>query len=136
MVENRYDGYNRLSVAALAFTGDAVWEVFVRRRCLALAPARAASASDCLHEASVRYVRAGAQALALQAIRALLTEEELDLVRRARNRKPKYIPRNADIMEYKWATAFEAFVGWLYLMGDDARLGQICEAAAEAIERG
>ena len=54
-----------------------------------------------------------------------LTEEEHDIVRRARNAKTHNIAKNSDIETYKKATAFEALVGFLYLTGQTERLSQI-----------
>ena len=55
----------------------------------------------------------------------LLTEKELDIVRRARNAKTHNIAKNADIETYKKATSFEALVGYLYLIGNFERLNYI-----------
>ena len=39
-------------------------------------------------------------------------------------------------MTYKWATAFEALVGYLYLAGETERLGQVIEEAIAIVEGG
>ncbi|MDR1796027.1 MAG: ribonuclease III [Clostridiales Family XIII bacterium] len=103
----------RLSSAALAFVGDAAYEVFVRER---LARAGLVSA-DRLHHAAVRYVRASAQAKVMRQLLPRLSGEDAAVVRRARNHKPKSMPKNADPVEYKWATAFEALAGWYHMSG-------------------
>ena len=63
-----------------------------------------------------------------------LTEEEAALVRRARNKKSASRPQNADPVLYKWATAFEALIGYLYLTKQEARLRQLVKTAVAQIE--
>ena len=104
----------------LAWLGDAVWELHQRlRRCRQ--PGRSAD----LHRAVVAEVRADAQAAALQRLESagLLTDAELDLVRRGRNRAGRG-PRRGDAAAYGQATGFETMVGWLFLQ-NPSRLGQL-----------
>lgn len=104
----------------LAWLGDAVWELHQRlRRCRH--PGRSAD----LHRAVVEEVRADAQAAALSRLEAagLLTDAELDLVRRGRNRAGRG-PRRGDAAAYGQATGFETMVGWLFLQ-NPSRLGQL-----------
>ena len=56
----------------------------------------------------------------------LLTEEELDIVKRGRNNKKENHPKNTDIITYKLSTGFEALLGDLYLNNKD-RLKEILE---------
>lgn len=56
-----------------------------------------------------------------------LTDTEADIVRRARNAKAKHTAKNADVIEYKYATAFEALVAHLYLTNNNERLNEILE---------
>ena len=122
-----YKNYNSI---ALAFMGDAVFEQFVRERILHGGTVGA----DKMHRAAVRYVKAAAQEQALRAMMQELTEEELSVVRRARNHKITSKPKNADPVTYKMATAFEALVGYLYLSGQKDRLAEIMERAAKTTE--
>ena len=73
--------------------------------------------NDALHKRAVRYVRADGQAKALRAMMrdGFLSEAEEALVRRARNHKSASKPKNADAMDYKYATALEALIGYWYL---------------------
>lgn len=125
-------GVNSINTTALAFIGDAVYEVFIRNRVLL----KYGQNADRLHREAVRYVKADAQAGVVRELTALgfLTEEEESLVRRARNRKSKSKPRGASPMEYKLATAFEALIGYLYKSGETERLEEVLEKAAEIIE--
>ena len=85
------------------------------------------SRPDLMHRVSVSYVKANAQCEAIKRIFVNLTPEEQDLVKRARNHKIATKPKNADAADYKWATAFEALLGYLYLSGQTARLNEIME---------
>lgn len=121
-----------VNTTALAFIGDAVYEVFIRDRVLS----QYGQNADRLHRETVKYVRANAQAEAVKHLagEGFLTAEEEELVRRARNRRTKSKARGAGPMEYKLATAFEALIGYLYLTGDLRRGREIMGRAAEIIE--
>lgn len=127
------------NIADLAFMGDAVYEVYVREHVLKTG----ASHSDVLHRMAVRYVSAEGQSKAVKAMMdADLSEEELALVKRARNhkasssKKTRASHRGSDIMTDKYATAFEALLGQLYLNGDSERLEQLIRRSFEIIEEG
>ena len=62
-----------------------------------------------------------------------LTDEEKDIVRRGRNANPHSTAKNADIIEYKYATGFEALIGWLYLNENTERLHEILNICVEII---
>lgn len=113
--------YLYMNTTALAFLGDAVYEMYVRARLVAAGQIH----GDLLHRAAVKYVRAEGQAAAVKAMLEDLTEEEVGLVKRARNKKITSKPKNADPVVYKWATAFEALIGYLYLSGKKERMEEI-----------
>jgi ribonuclease-3 family protein len=125
----------RTGTAALAYLGDAVYELYVRKYLVDTGAARANS----LHRAAVRFVNAGAQAA---VIRALLDDEtgiapdddERALIRRARNKKSGVKPKNADPMDYKWATAFEALLGYYYLTEQTRKLEEVILFALNRVE--
>ena len=121
-----------MNTTALAFMGDAVYEVYIRKLVMSDGQTRA----DRLHAMAVPYVRAKGQATAVKKMmnEGFLTEEELALVKRARNHKISSKPKNAGPVEYKLATAFEALLGALYLCGEIQRLEEIVKEA-EAIIR-
>ncbi|GAB1476158.1 Mini-ribonuclease 3 [Bacillota bacterium] len=118
-----------MNTTALAFMGDAVYETYVR----AFLVASVKTGADKLHRASVQYVRAEAQAKALKALLDNLSPDELGLVKRARNKRSMTKPKNADPVLYKWATAFEALIGYLYLSGLTERMEEIIRFAMENI---
>ncbi|PSR19508.1 ribonuclease III [filamentous cyanobacterium CCP3] len=100
---------NSLSPVALAYIGDAVYELFVRSTFL-LPPKRIQS----FHQQVVSQVRAERQAQQVQQLMPLLTEAEQDLLRRGRNASSRG-PRRVDSQIYQQSTGFEALVGYLYL---------------------
>ena len=104
----------------LAYIGDAVFELMVRTYILE----RDLSVSQ-LHKASTKYVKAGGQSEIYHLIEAFLTEEEKTIVRRGRNAKSHTSPKNADMIDYKYATGFEALMGYLYITNKSQRLSEI-----------
>ena len=103
----------QLSPLALAFIGDAVFDLLVRGALLEQ-PARP---QNQLHRESAQRVNARAQAGLAKKILPLLDEEEADIFRRGRNAKPGHVPRGFTRGEYALATALEALFGWLWLSG-------------------
>ena len=104
-----------------AYIGDSVYEQFIRMNLVNttnLDPHR-------LHVESIKYVKAKAQAETLSKIYDKLTDEEKDIVRRGRNAEAHHMPKNAEMIDYKYATAFEALIGYLYLTKQDKRLKEI-----------
>jgi ribonuclease-3 family protein len=80
-------------------------------------------------------VRAEAQAAVIKEIKDDLDPKLAALVRRARNHKSATRPKNADPVVYKWATAFEALIGHLYLKEETELMEEIIYRAIEIIER-
>lgn len=109
---------NSLSPVALAYIGDAVYELFVRGMFL-LPPKRI----QVFHQQVVNQVRAEQQAQQVQRLLPLLTEAEQDLLRRGRNASSRG-PRRVDSQIYQQSTGFEALIGYLYLT-DPARLMEL-----------
>ena len=117
---------------ALAYLGDAVWEACVRRRIMQTKSF--GNNADRLHHEGVHYVNAGAQAHMIHGLFDRLSESEQALVKRARNHRTATKAKNADPVDYKWATGFEALLGALELSGQSERLAEIMEASAELVE--
>lgn len=102
----------------LALVGDSVYDLYVRSRLVK----KGGRVKD-IHKNAVRHVNAHAQAMALDRIEEMLTEEEAGVVRRARNAK-QTPTKNADAGDYHKATAIEALLGYLYLTGQTERLNR------------
>lgn len=120
-----------INTTALAYLGDAVYEVAVRKFIMETGQHNA----DRLHQIAIRFVRAEGQAKAMKKLMPELSEEEQSLVRRARNRKITSKPRHTHPVTYKLATAFEAFVGYLYLMEEQERLDWFIDRAITVINQ-
>lgn len=121
---------NQYSPLVLAYIGDTVYEIYIRT----LLVCRGNISVNKLHRQSVQFVRAKAQADTIHRIMENLSGEEKDIVRRGRNARSGTIPKNADIGEYKYATAFECLLGFLYLKKDYNRLVEILEMAVGKAE--
>lgn len=115
---------------ALAYIGDAVYEVAVRQYLLSKANMR----PNHLHRSATGLVSAKAQSRILTGIEEQLTEEERDVVRQGRNAKSGSIPKNADVLEYRHATALECLVGYLYSSGRHERMIQLITQGIEHAE--
>ena len=118
------------SPLVLAYMGDAVYEQFIREYVIRQGLCK----NGLLHKKSIKYVSAKAQCEILKRIEVELTEEELDVVRRGRNSNPHSTAKNADVVEYKYATGFEALVGYLYLSGQKERLEEILNKCVAQIQ--
>ena len=120
-----------INTTALAYLGDAVYEQAVREHLLRTGIEDVHK----LHGMATRFVRASAQALIIKTVFDELSETEQNLVKRARNRKPVTRAKNADPLDYRWATAMEALTGYLYLEGDSSRLEWFLNRAIAIIEQ-
>lgn len=106
-----------------AYVGDCIYELFIRMNLVNstnLNPHK-------LHIESIKYVKAKAQAEILLKIYENLSDEEKEIVRRGRNAQAHHLPKNAELIDYKYATAFESLIGYLYLVKKDKRLKEILD---------
>lgn len=122
---------NKINTTALAYIGDAVYEVYVRKYVLEKDSVNV----NKQNKLAIKFVRAEGQALAIKKMMESLTESEQNLVKRARNKKITSKPQNADPVTYKLATAFEALVGFLYLSGNVERLEEVIDQAMVLIDK-
>lgn len=115
------DAFKEASPIMLAYIGDAIHTLYVRdkvvKRCNLLI-------KD-YHKKSVALCKASAQANVLDKLKGTLTEDESDIIRRARNAKIGHVAKHSDIETYKKATSYEALIGYLYLKGNFKRLKEI-----------
>lgn len=120
---------NQVNTTALAYMGDAVYEQAVREYIIG----KGSYHVNNMHRLATDFVKASAQAGIIKRMFDELTESEQRLVKRARNRRFNTKAKNADPVTYKWATAFEALVGYLYLAEDNERLQWVLERAIEIV---
>lgn len=119
-----------LSPLTLAFTGDAVFSLFVREMLVVDANRPVGK----LHKLSVNWVKAEAQSKGMRAILPLLTEKETEVFKRGRNAHTSHTPKNQSGCDYHYATGFEALVGYLYLKDETERLNFLLNEVIKAIE--
>ena len=119
-----------LSPLTLAFTGDAVFSLFVREMLVCDANRPVGK----LHKLSVNWVKAEAQSKGMRAILPLLTEKETGVFKRGRNAHTSHTPKNQSGCDYHYATGFEALVGYLYLKDETERLTLLLNEVIKAIE--
>ena len=111
----------QLSPLTWAYVGDAVYELYIRTHLINTTNLKPHE----LHIKSIKYVKAKAQAEALQKLEEIFTDEEKDIIRRGRNTKINHTAKNATLQDYMYATAFEALIGYIYLTKQEQRLETI-----------
>lgn len=120
-IKREPEDVNLMSPLTWAYVGDCVYELYIRTKLINetnLKPHK-------LHIETIKYVKAKSQAELLQRIYDDLTEEEKNIVRRGRNAENHHLPKNSNVQEYMYATAFEALIGYLYLTKRFDRLKEI-----------
>ena len=115
-----YGNPEDIGVIQLAWLGDSVWELHQRLKYVHF-PLK----SKELHLSVVNEVKAESQSECLSQIEHLLNVNEIDLIRRARNKTKRY-PKSSDRTIYSRATGFETLIGWLFLK-DPHRLSNLFE---------
>lgn len=114
-----------LSPLTLAFVGDGVYELLVRRNVVE----GGNMPTKKLNARKVELVRASAQAAVYDELEPMLTDREREILRRGRNAHTGSVPKNAQMADYRKATGLEALFGFLYLEGDDTRLQDLFQEA-------
>ena len=112
---------HEISTPALAYLGDCVLELCVRRHLVD----KGLSTSAHLNAAALDFVRASAQAEAMKRLLPHLTEEEAAVFRRGRNLGHSNVPKRATVSEYRSATGMEALFGYLHLLGRTDRIDEL-----------
>lgn len=109
----------------LAYIGDVVYELYIREYLVSSGIIKVNN----LQKEAIKYVSAKGQCKFVTKMLDdnFLTEEEIEVFKRARNYKTTSHPKNTDIITYKFATGFEALIGYLYLKNDIKRLEEIIE---------
>nr|WP_314446138.1 ribonuclease III domain-containing protein [uncultured Lachnoanaerobaculum sp.] len=113
------------SPLVLAYIGDAVYELIVRSILVSMGNRPV----NKLNKDATSLVKAGAQSEIVKLISDNLSEEEYTVFKRGRNSSPHTMAKNASMSDYKYATGFEALIGFLYL---DNR----CDRALELVKLG
>ncbi len=111
--------------ATLAYLGDAVLEVLVRKYLVSLGVASGGT----LSHLALNFVRATAQSAGMDKILPILTEDEEYVYKRGRNANGIAIPKSASAREYRRATGMEALFAYLDLSGQQSRARELFEIA-------
>jgi ribonuclease-3 family protein len=121
-----------LNSLALAYMGDAVYETYIRHFLVQKGGVK----PNFLHREATRFVSAKAQSKVIHHLieENVLSEEELAVVRRGRNAKSGSVPKNTDVQTYRYSTAFEALLGFLFLSSLTVRMEEIIHTAIQYIE--
>jgi ribonuclease-3 family protein len=98
--------------------GDAVFEILVRTMLVA----DGKKSPNDYHKLAKFFVRAGSQSDMYHKLEAVLTEEEISVMRRGRNAKSYTKAKNATVSDYRHATGLESLFGYVYLKGDTQRI--------------
>ena len=118
---------NLMSPLTWAYVGDGVYELYIRTKLINETNMK----PHALHIEAIKYVKAQAQADILNKIYDKLTEEEKEIVRRGRNAENHHLPKNANVQEYMYSTAYEALIGYLYLTKQTERLQEILRISVD-----
>ncbi len=122
-IKKSKDEIQLMSPLTWAYIGDAVYELYVRNKLINETNMKPHK----LHIEAIKYVKAKSQADKLNEIYEMLNDEEKDIVRRGRNTQNHHLPKNSNVQEYMYSTAFEALIGYLYLTEQNDRLKEILE---------
>ena len=115
---NKEEAY-RMSTSQLAYLGDAVLELMVRKKLIEEGHARP-------QELAVKYVTAVAQSAAAERLADVFTDDGADVYRRGRN-NTHTSPKSASHAQYSRATGIECVFAYVYLCGDADRLAELFE---------
>lgn len=114
---------NEVNVLVLAYLGDTIYEDYIRKHLIM----KGISNVNDLQTESLKYVSAKGQARFINEMldNSFFTEEEISLIKRARNNSSKTHPKNCDVITYRYATALEALIGYLELSNNKDRIEEI-----------
>lgn len=114
---------NQYSPLSLAFLGDSVYDTLTREYLLKIANMPVSK----LHSAKIKLVCAEFQSEAYELISEYLTEKEFAVLKRGRNATGNTVPKHADAVAYRRATAVECLFGYLCLIGQTDRIKELFE---------
>lgn len=126
--------YEQLNGVTLAYLGDAVYEVYIRKYLLS----KGITKVNALQKNATNYVSAKAQAALIMIMEEqdFLTEDELAVYKRGRNARVNTKAKNTSIVTYHMSTGFEAIFGYLSLMEQNDRLDELANWCIEKVEAG
>ena len=108
---------------SLAYLGDSVFTLMVRKCLIEVYNIK----PNGLNKKANAVVCARAQAEIMKELKETLTEDETDVVMRARNSHTNNKAKNSTQEEYSLATQFEALVGYWFLNKEENKLNNMFE---------
>lgn len=113
----------QMNSLVLAYLGDAIYELLIRTFLVEQGICKVNE----LQKEAVYYVSAKGQTYYLEKLieKNILTSEEMEIVKRARNHKNSRHPKNTDMNTYKKATGFEALFGYHYVNQNWERIKEL-----------
>ncbi len=118
------------SPLALAYMGDAVFDIYVREFVLS----KGNMPANKLHQIAKSYVNAASQAKMYICLEQCVTEEELSVLKRGRNAKSYTHAKNQSVTDYRHATGLEALFGYLFLKKDTKRIEELFDICIKCID--
>ncbi len=119
------------SSLALAYIGDAVYELVVR----SISLLEGNRSVNKMNKDSTVYSKAVTQSRLIHSIEDMLTDDERAVYKRGRNAKSVTMSKHATMIEYRRATGFEALIGYLYISGNEDRILELVKAGIENINQ-
>ncbi len=123
---------NLINGIALAFEGDAVYSMYIRRHLIFQGQTK----PNQLHRLATKYVSAKAQAMLITKLleAQLLNEKEEEIYKRGRNASVHTKAKNTDIITYKMSTGFEAVLGYLHMTEQIGRMEELISWCIKFVE--
>lgn len=118
-----------INVLVLAYLGDTVYEQYVRKFFIEKGIGHVKELQECV----IPYVSAKGQAKYLNMLieKNVFNDDELSIIKRARNAKSHSHPKNCDVLTYRHATALEAVIGYLSFTKQEDRIIEIMRIILE-----
>ena len=123
MINNNLNVHYYKNALSLAYLGDSVFTLMVREHLINKFDVK----PNILNKKANSVVCARTQAEIMKELKQCLTEDELDIVTRARNSHTNNKAKNSTQEEYNLATQFEALVGYWHLNGQNEKINDMFE---------
>ena len=124
--------YKSLNSLALAFIGDTIFDLLTR----GMIVAKGNTHVNIMHRQAKAIVNATSQSIMYGAVENMLTDEELQVMKRGRNAKSHTSAKNQSIVDYRRATGIEALFGYLYLKGEYERIEELYNIGLNSLPKG
>lgn len=121
MIIKEYSNNYYKNVLSLAYLGDSVFTLMVRDYLIKTYEFK----PNVLNKKANAVVCARSQAEIMKELKLSLSEDETDIVMRARNSHTNNKAKNSTQEEYNLATQFEALIGYWYLNGSQDKLNDM-----------